>query len=56
MMAGRAAILAVAVAGALVVLAACSPKPPMKDGAATTKPSGHYSLCKNNPESIWCKK
>ena len=48
-------LIAALAAGALV-LAACSPKPPMKDGAATTKPSGHYSLCKNNPGSIWCKK
>jgi len=54
-MVGRAAILAVAAVGALV-LAACSPKPPMRDGAATAKPSGHYTLCRNQPESMWCKK
>ena len=52
----RVVPLIAALAVGALALAACSPKPPMKDGAATTKPSGHYSLCKNNPGSIWCKK
>jgi len=54
-MACRAAILAVAAVGALA-LAACETKPPMTDGVIVNTPSGHYSLCRNNPESVWCKK
>jgi len=41
----------------ITLLASCSPnKPPMQSNQKTTAPMGHLTLCKNNPESIWCKK